>query len=37
MENHELCVGVDGAVAEIGTGPQELICNFIQYFKFSDL
>jgi len=32
MENHELHVRMDGAVTEIGTGLQELICNLIHYF-----
>jgi hypothetical protein len=32
MKNHELHVGMDGAVAEIRTGLRELICNFIQQF-----
>lgn len=30
MENHELHVRMDGAMGKIGTGLQELICNFIQ-------
>jgi len=32
MGNHVLHVRMGGAVAEIGTGLQELICNYIQYF-----
>jgi len=32
MGNHVLHVRMDGAMAEIGTGLEELIYDFIQYF-----